>query len=144
MKKSAVGVYMLSNKLRVSKGFTLIELLIVVLILGVLSAIAVPRIVASAQNAKTRTCETNVDRINSQIELFRSVNGRAPTSLSEVTSSTDYFPDGSPICPFNGRYILNRLTGHVICTHSKEAIPVPVEPEPVPVEPEPLPVSPVK
>jgi len=80
------------------KGFTLIELLIVILILGALAAIAIPRITTSASNAKKRACETNIDLINTQIELYAADhNDVYPTSLSTITGNTAYFPEGPPL-----------------------------------------------
>lgn len=84
------------------KGVTLIELLIVVLILAALSAIAVPRISQSATNAKAKACLTNLDILNSSIELYNAENGAYPTDLTVVTSDTSLFPDGAPICPITG------------------------------------------
>ena len=58
------------------KAFTLVELLVVVMILGALAAIAVPRMISGATNAKISACETNVDLVNSQIELYLCEQGR--------------------------------------------------------------------
>ena len=98
---------------RVKRGFTLVELLIVVLILAALAAIAVPRIGESANNAKKRSCETNIDIMNSQIELFTANTGTAPDPLTEVTGDINYFPDGAPICQFSVGYALSATTKHV-------------------------------
>jgi len=103
------------------KGVTLIELLIVVLILAALSAIAVPRISQSATNAKSKACLTNLDILNSSIELYNAENGAYPPDLATVTSDTGLFPDGPPICPITGLPYANTLvnnrvntTGHTV------------------------------
>ena len=86
--------------MRNKRGVTLIELLIVVLILGALAAIAIPRLSQSADTAKKNACATNLDIINSQIELYAADNdGAYPATLTVVTNSTTYFPDGPPGCP---------------------------------------------
>lgn len=99
------------------KGFTLVELLIVVLILGALAAIAIPRIIGGATNAKINACKTNVDLINSQIELYYANNDAWPSDLTDVTEDTDYFPDGPPECPFGTDYSMNATT-HRVTAHS--------------------------
>lgn len=85
--------------MRSRKGFTLVELMIVVLILGALAAIAIPRIIGGAVTAKKNACYTNIDTINSQIELYYATNSAWPTNLTTVTTDTNYFPDGVPTCP---------------------------------------------
>ena len=94
------------------KGFTLVELLIVVLILAALAAIAVPRIGASAANARRRACETNVSIMNSQIELYEANEGVPPGVIGDVTGSATYFPDGAPVCPFTTAYVIG-ANGHI-------------------------------
>lgn len=95
------------------KGFTLVELLVVVMILGALAAVAVPRIGESANNAKKRACDTNVDLINSQIELYYAQEGRWPRRIRQITRNEDYFPDGEPECPFGTAYTYSRTTHRV-------------------------------
>ena len=99
------------------KAFTLVELLIVVLILGALAAIAIPRITEGAKTAKINACKTNIDLINTQIELYYANNDAWPTNLTDVTASTTYFPDGPPECPFSTAYAMNATT-HRVTAHS--------------------------
>jgi general secretion pathway protein G len=99
--------------MRRRKGFTLVELLVVVLILGALAAIAVPRIIGGATNAKINACKTNVDLLNSQIELYYANTGVWPTALTTVTGDVNYFPDGAPSCPFATAYSYSTGTHRV-------------------------------
>ena len=99
-----------------NKGFTLVELVIVVLIIAALAAIAIPRISSSATTAKNSVCETNVDVINTQIELYKANTGSWPSALTDVTGSTDYFPDGPPACPYATAYAMDATT-HRVASH---------------------------
>ena len=98
------------------KGFTLVELLIVVLILGALAAIAVPRIMGGAKTAKTNACKTNVDMLNSQIELYYANKDAWPAAITDVTDDPNYFPESTPECPFGTAYnysaVTHRVSGH--------------------------------
>jgi prepilin-type N-terminal cleavage/methylation domain-containing protein len=100
------------DTMRSRKGFTLVELMIVVLILGALAAIAIPRILGGAATARANACATNIDLINSQIELYYANNGSYPTDLPTLTGDTDYFPDGPPVCPVTGLPYPDALTAN--------------------------------
>ena len=101
---------------RVKLGFTLVELLVVVLILGALAFVAIPRIGQSSTTTKTNACDTNVDLLNSQVELFYATSGTWPASLPTITGDANYFPDGAPVCPFATIYVYN-TTSHRVAEH---------------------------
>jgi prepilin-type N-terminal cleavage/methylation domain-containing protein len=96
------------------KALTLVELVIVVLIIGTLAMVAVPRLSSSATNAKIKTCDTNVDLINTRIELFVASDDIWPTALSDIIQNTDCFPDGVPVCPFGAAYVMDGPTHRVV------------------------------
>ena len=98
--------------MRSRKGFTLVELMIVVLILGALAAIAVPRIMGGAVAAKANACHTNIDLINAQIELYYAREGSWPANLTTVTTDVNYFPDGAPTCPVTDSAYPSALTSN--------------------------------
>ena len=101
------------------KAVTLVELLVVLVILAALAYIAVPRIGSSAQNAKLRACQTNIDIMNSQIEIYAADHdGTYPSSLATVTGDGNYFPDGAPTCPSSGTYTMDSDTYRVSCSAS--------------------------
>jgi type II secretion system protein G len=87
--------------MRSRKGLTLIELLIVVIILGALAAIAIPRISTSATTAKSNACKTNVDTLNTALEMYKMDHTDYPAALTGVTGDPNYFsPTDVPKCPF--------------------------------------------
>ena len=96
----------MKNKKR--QGFTLVELLVVLLILGVLVGLAVPRYMQSQKAARARTFASNIRQITSALEAYRidkAATGAAvyPNNLGEL--KTDYFTQ-EPINPYTGKSML--------------------------------------
>lgn len=68
-----------------NRGFTLVEILIVVVILGILAAIVVPQFTSASQEAVKGALQSQLQTIESQVELFRVRNqGAQPDSIAYV------------------------------------------------------------
>lgn len=82
---------------RKRRGFSLLELLAVVVILGIIAAIVVPRVSTSSALAKQRVNEHNIATLNAAVERYFVNEGSWPTALTDL--GTDYLPDGVPTVP---------------------------------------------
>lgn len=70
------------------KGFTLVELLIVIVIIAVLAAIALPRFMDSGQRSKESSLKANLVLVRNALELFKNDTGAWPSTLSDLTVTT--------------------------------------------------------
>ncbi|MBC7082192.1 MAG: prepilin-type N-terminal cleavage/methylation domain-containing protein [Firmicutes bacterium] len=62
------------------KGFTLIEILIVVAIIGILAAIAVPNVTRALQTAKTNADAANIALLETAVNMYYVDKGTWPTA----------------------------------------------------------------
>ena len=69
-----------SLKLRDSRGFTLIEIMVVVVILGILAAIVVPRLLSRPDEAKVTKAKVDMKSIEEALGLFKLDSGFYPTT----------------------------------------------------------------
>lgn len=86
-----------------SRGFTLIEIMIVVMVIGLLSAIAMPAFSRSRARAKTNVCINNLRQIMTAIEqwaLEENMNDGDPADGADYTAIRGGFPE----CPAGGLY----------------------------------------
>ena len=105
---------------RDSKGFTLVELMVVLLIIGILVAIAVPIYNSTQKNAKQRACDANIRTIEGAAAQYYSSEGVWP-SMDDLKGS--YIRE-VPECPFTDedgnhhKYTINNTNGQVTCSHN--------------------------
>lgn len=67
------------------KGFTLVELIVVMAILAILAAIAIPKYNQVTNNAKNNATQANMRTIVSAVELYQAANsGSLPTASASI------------------------------------------------------------
>ena len=72
-------------------GFTLMELLVVVLIIGILAAVALPQYNKAVYKARMKETETIMDSIYKGGTLYKLANGSSPQKFEDMTLG---LPDG--------------------------------------------------
>ena len=70
------------------KGFTLVELLIVIIIIAVLAAIAIPKFANSSTRGKESSLKANLKLYRNAVELFKNDTGAYPAALTDLTATT--------------------------------------------------------
>jgi type IV pilus assembly protein PilA len=70
------------RKLSSKKGFTLIELLIVVAIIGILAAIAIPQFSSYRQKAYNSAAQSDLKNLKTAMEAYYADNQKYPDSLA--------------------------------------------------------------
>lgn len=89
--------------LKNQSGFTLIELLIVVLIIGVLAGIAVPRVASRSDDAKATACKANMKEIETALEAYY-LDHHAYPPTGNWTDPIKSYLKTIPECPAGGYY----------------------------------------
>jgi len=78
------------------KGFTLIELMIVIVIIGILATLLVPRIMDRPEEARRIKAKTDIKTIESALKLYKLDNGSYPTTEQGLQALIKK-PDTQPV-----------------------------------------------
>jgi len=103
-------------------GFTLVEIMIVVAIIGLLAAIAIPNFVKARATSQANACINNLRQIDAAVQQWALENGKTSGDAVTLANVQPYIKLNSagsiPSCPANGTYAVDFVTNSPTCTQS--------------------------
>ena len=93
-----MGVSDLFGRLN-ERGFATLEVILMITVLGILSAVAIPRFAAITTSANTAKVQADLSTLDTAIALYQMDNGKIPTKISDLS---DYVQDVEKIKPPSG------------------------------------------
>jgi prepilin-type N-terminal cleavage/methylation domain-containing protein len=86
-------------------GFTLVEIMIVVAIIGLLAAIAIPNLVHARETTQTNECIANLRQIDGAAQTYALEHNKLPNDTYTLNDIKSYLKrDLLPECPAGGAY----------------------------------------
>src|SRR2546430_2629601 len=103
-------------------GFTLVEIMIVVAIIGLLAAIAIPNFVKARNTAQKNACINNLRQIDGAKEQWALEKKKSAGAASVDTEIEEYIKGGAPKCPSGGSYTYNAVDTGPVCSISGHSL----------------------
>ena len=93
-----------------NSGFTLVEIMIVVAIIGLLAAIAIPNFVRARTKSQTTACVEQISKMNGAADQWALENGKGTGAQIDSDNIRLYMSgNNAPECPAKGSYTFGKV-----------------------------------
>ena len=106
---------MISNRM-VEKGFTLVEIMIVVGVIGIIGAIAMPNYAKARRSSQSTACIANLRQIDHSVQMWAVDVNKPDTSTPIWDDLVPLYMRTRPSCPAQGTYTLGPVNGLPTCS----------------------------
>lgn len=97
-------------------GFTLIEIMLVIVIIGIIAGIAIPKLTGSVGKASNTSARVSLKGIEAAVQAYEMDNLRLPDSLDDLTKKTGengpYLKPSDLIDPWSQKYQYTKGGSH--------------------------------
>lgn len=108
---------------RERRGFTLIEMIVVILVICVLLAVAIPSFQKARESARTRSCLANMKSTISAKEQYaveKRMNHGDRVTFDDLTPT---YLRSLPTCPAGGAYVIGPVGENPKCSYPDHVLP---------------------
>ena len=99
------------------KGFTLVEIMIVVAIIAILAAVAIPNFIKYRQSSQATACVANLKQVQAAKENYMMNNADAPSDVAALVTAK--LLKVEPKCPAGGTYTVGGDGVDPTCSKAK-------------------------
>lgn len=106
----------MKNSKKSKHGFTLIEIMLVIVIIGIIAGIAIPKLTGSVGKASNTAARMSLKGIESAVQAYEMDNLRLPDSLDDLTKAKDgngpYLKPSELIDPWSQKFQYTKGGSH--------------------------------